>query len=110
MTVLNIPVGHPAFVGHFEGHPLLPGVALLAEVLEVLLQTPEFTAAVGCAPRLSSAKFLTPVLPDACIRIQLTPTPRAVKFEVYLQTPEGERPAATGQFERQLDALPIDRA
>ena len=34
---LHIPTDHPAFAGHFPGQPLLPGVSLLAEVLEAVL-------------------------------------------------------------------------
>jgi 3-hydroxymyristoyl/3-hydroxydecanoyl-(acyl carrier protein) dehydratase len=59
-TRLAIPRDHPAFEGHFPGHPILPGVVLLAEALAAI------EAATGHPPHawtISSAKFLRPVDP-----------------------------------------------
>ncbi|MEP7102805.1 MAG: 3-hydroxyacyl-ACP dehydratase [Burkholderiales bacterium] len=86
---------HPAFVGHFSGQPLLPGVSLLAEVLEAVLDEPALAALIGDAPRIGAAKFLAPVRPGAQLTITLDPSPRGLRFEVR----EGERLAASGQFE-----------
>lgn len=92
---LHIPTDHPAFAGHFPGQPLLPGVSLLAEVLEAVLDDPALAAIVGSAPRIASAKFLAPVRPGARLTVQLDVAPRGVRFEVK----EGDRLAASGQFE-----------
>lgn len=92
---LSIAADHPAFAGHFPGQPLLPGAALLAEVLEALLDEPLLAARVGTAPRLGAAKFLAPVRPGARLTIQLDDGPRSVRFEVR----EGARVVASGQFE-----------
>lgn len=92
---LSIAADHPAFAGHFPGQPLLPGAALLAEVLEALLDEPLLTARVGTAPRLGTAKFLAPVRPGARLTIRLDDGPRGVRFEVR----EGARVVASGQFE-----------
>lgn len=92
---LQVAPDHPAFAGHFPGQPLLPGVSLLAEVLEALLDDPALAALVGPAPRIGAAKFLAPVRPGARLTIALDASPRGVRFEVR----EGERVAATGQFE-----------
>ena len=52
---LPIAPDHPAFAGHFPGQPLLPGVALLAAVLEAILDAPALAALVGDAPRIGAA-------------------------------------------------------
>ncbi|MES3013119.1 MAG: 3-hydroxyacyl-ACP dehydratase [Pseudomonadota bacterium] len=92
---LQVAQDHPAFAGHFPGEPLLPGVSLLAEVLEAVLDEPALAALVGAAPRIGAAKFLAPVRPGAQLTITLDASPRGVRFEVR----EGERVAASGQFE-----------
>jgi len=95
LSALHVPTDHPAFAGHFPGQPLLPGVSLLAEVLEAVLADPALAASVGAAPRITSAKFLAPVRPGAHLVVRLERTDRALRFEVR----EGDRVAATGQFE-----------
>ena len=92
---LRIAPDHPAFAGHFPGQPLLPGVSLLAEVLEAALDQPALAALVGTAPRIAAVKFTAPVRPGASLTVQFDTGPRGVRFEVR----EGERVAACGQFE-----------
>lgn len=91
-----IPLDHPAFAGHFPGQPLLPGVSLLSEVLEAVLRDPALAAAVGPAPRLGAAKFLSPVRPGSTLSIVFSESANAVRFEVKV----GERAVASGHFER----------
>ena len=92
---LHVAPDHPAFAGHFPGQPLLPGVSLLAEVLEAVLDTPELAAAIGPTPRIGAAKFLAPVRPGADLTVQLDASARGVRFEVR----KGDRVAASGSFE-----------
>ena len=70
-----VAADHPAFAGHFPGQPLLPGVVLLAEVLEVLLR--RRAAALGPQPRVSAVKFLAPVRPGAALEVRWSPASRA---------------------------------
>ena len=90
---------HPAFDGHFPGQPLLPGVVLLSEALEVLLR--EAPALVGPQPRLSNVKFLAAVRPGAALEVRWSAEPRP-RFEVWRHAagdpPQGQL-AASGLVE-----------
>jgi len=94
-VALAIAADHPAFAGHFPGRPLLPGVALLSEVLEAVLAEPALVAAVSPAPRLSAVKFLAPIGPGAALTIRFEASATALRFEVT----DGTRLAASGTFE-----------
>ena len=98
-VTLDIPADHPAFQGHFPGNPLLPGVVLLAEVLEAVLRSPESAAAVGPRPRIGVAKFLAPVLPGARLSLELESKGASVRFDVR----NGEQLCASGHFESVAD-------
>ena len=93
---VQVPIDHPAFAGHFPGQPLLPGVSLLAEVLEAVMYDAALSAAVGPSLRLGTVKFLAPVRPGAVISLQFDVTARAVRFDVR----EADRLVASGHFER----------
>jgi 3-hydroxymyristoyl/3-hydroxydecanoyl-(acyl carrier protein) dehydratase len=99
---LAVPATHPAFAGHFPGQPLLPGVVLLAEAMEALLEDAQAAAALGAHPRLGHVKFLAPVRPGARIEVRWSAASPRVRFEVWRHA-EGDAPqgqlAATGQFE-----------
>ena len=57
-----IPADHPALAGHFPGNPIVPGVVLLAAVLEL--------AGTGCA-RLPSVRFHAPLRPGEEFEIRI---------------------------------------
>lgn len=98
---VDVPRDHPAFPGHFPGHPLLPGVVLLGEVLEVLAR--EAPEALGTQPRIGAVKFLAPVRPGASLEIRWSaPGEPRLRFEVWRHAagdpPQGQL-AASGQLE-----------
>lgn len=94
-ATLTVPIDHPAFAGHFPGQPLLPGVSLLAEVLEAALDESALADLIGSAPRVGAVKFLAPVRPGAQLTITLEAGARGVRFEVR----QGDRIAASGTLE-----------
>lgn len=96
-TAMQIAPDHPAFAGHFPGQPLLPGVLLLANVLEAVLADPVLAGRLGTAPRLSNAKFLSPVRPGE--RIEMSFDTGASTTRLGFEVRCGERLAASGQFE-----------
>ncbi|MFG6412864.1 AMP-binding protein [Roseateles sp. DC23W] len=73
---------HPAFPGHFPGQPVLPGVSLLALVMRTLDGEPELRARLGAVPQINNVKFISPVLPDTELQVQLQPQGSGVGFAV----------------------------
>jgi 3-hydroxymyristoyl/3-hydroxydecanoyl-(acyl carrier protein) dehydratase len=63
-----IPLGHPALPGHFPGHPIVPGVLLLEEVLRAIAVRDRGLRPPG---HLLRAKFLAPVLPGQEVALEL---------------------------------------
>lgn len=94
-VVRAIAASHPAFPGHFPGAPLLPGVALLAEVLEVARAHAEPARRLAAGGTLAMAKFLAPVRPDTEIVLALDWDDAGLRFEV--RNPGGAV-AAKGQW------------
>lgn len=93
---VEIAADHPAFAGHFPKQPVLPGVALVAEVLEAARATPSLAACLGEMPRLPVLKFLAPVRPGATLEIAFTLAARTLDWRVG----EGDRVVASGQIAR----------
>lgn len=96
MTGLSLPLpvadDHPAYAGHFPGHPILPGVVLLDEALHALAAARGLEAAIG---QIKSAKFLSPVSPGEALRLDYAATAEGVfSFRILA----GERTVASGVF------------
>jgi len=82
---------HPSLAGHFPGNPIVPGVVLLDEIIETLLQCHSGLKVEG----ISSVKFLAPLLPGEKFVIQLqTPEKGKLKFSCFVE----DRKLAIGQF------------
>lgn len=54
-----IPAAHPALAGHFPGHPIVPGVLLLDEVMMAALRLSQLEIV-----QLQHVKFLSALMPD----------------------------------------------
>jgi 3-hydroxymyristoyl/3-hydroxydecanoyl-(acyl carrier protein) dehydratase len=78
-----IPAAHPSLAGHFPGNPVVPGVVLLAEVLDALAAwIPEFRVA-----GFRTVKFLRPLPPDRSFTIVLEHAATAtVRFHCHTAT------------------------
>ena len=93
---LSVAADHPAYAGHFPGHPILPGVVLLDQALHALaaLQGLE-----GATSQIKSAKFLRPVSPGEALRLDYAATAAGVfRFEVVAAADNDERVVASGVF------------
>ncbi len=93
-ATFHIAADHPAFAGHFPGHPVLPGVSLLSLVMQALAAQPALAARVGATPRIDKAKFLHAVTPGSTLRVALREQGSGVAFEVW----RGDTAVARGQL------------
>ena len=65
-------IAHRATEGHFVGHPIIPGVVILADVMRAIRQHSASLAAMPSSTySLRAAKFLRPVLPGHSMTIAL---------------------------------------
>src|SRR5213595_3799341 len=55
-----ITADHPSLPGHFPDAPLVPGVLMLDEVLEALIEWRENSQLIG----IRTVKFLAPLMPE----------------------------------------------
>ena len=87
---LDIARDHPAYQGHFPGHPILPAVVLLAEALAALPKKYQVHFDGGNVPgtfSVSSAKFLRPVEPGTPLVLAHEAGPSGERFEI--RAPDG---------------------
>lgn len=81
---------HPALPGHFPGHPIVPGVVILGEVMQLLAHA---AGPVACRA-IPQAKFLSPLEPDEPCVVRFTPSAAGASFECAA----GERLVARGML------------
>ena len=79
-SALHVATDHPAYSGHFPGHPILPGVVLVAEALAAVAQS---SGRAIDSWTLAGVKFLQPVTPGTALTLEHSPTDGGgVRFEV----------------------------
>lgn len=83
---------HPVFAGHFPGAPVVPGVLLLAMVLDAAA---EWLGGAVHPVRLRQAKFPAPWLPGMQVQAGLQYDPPQLRFEIRADA----RTVAVGVFE-----------
>jgi 3-hydroxymyristoyl/3-hydroxydecanoyl-(acyl carrier protein) dehydratase len=66
--MVTIGADHPSLAGHFPGHPVVPGVVILGEIMDAIrVMTKENIEFVG----MPSVKFLSPLNPGEPLTIGL---------------------------------------
>ena len=89
----RVPPDHPAFAGHFPGHPIVPGVVLLDHAVLLAGQHLGFE---GGTWQVSQAKFLSPCGPGDDLVFALQDGLRGgVSFVVRC----GDRDVASGSLQ-----------
>ncbi|MCX6867634.1 MAG: bifunctional UDP-3-O-[3-hydroxymyristoyl] N-acetylglucosamine deacetylase/3-hydroxyacyl-ACP dehydratase, partial [Verrucomicrobia bacterium] len=72
--VKNITINEPYFVGHFPGHPIMPGVLQLEAMAQVssvlMLRKPENSGKLGYFMSADKVKWRRPVLPGDILFIE----------------------------------------
>jgi 3-hydroxymyristoyl/3-hydroxydecanoyl-(acyl carrier protein) dehydratase len=77
----RLALAHPAADGHFPGNPIIPGAALLAEILDVITAD-----GLSTACEIRQAKFLQPVRPGDLLVIRWRQARETeIKFEGVLE-------------------------
>lgn len=66
---VTIAPDHPSLAGHFPGHPVVPGVLVMDEVIETLR---EFCGRDLIVTGLPSVKLSSPLLPGERLLIDIT--------------------------------------
>jgi 3-hydroxyacyl-[acyl-carrier-protein] dehydratase len=97
-TTLHYEHDHRATDGHFVGHPIIPGVVILADVLRAIRT--EINVSEG-GYRLRAAKFLHPVRPGDNMAITLKSALNAdsTATVVHFECSVGPTAVAKGTFE-----------
>ena len=91
--VLSIDLTHPSLAGHFPGHPIVPGVVLLNEVIETLRLMAKEPVMVTALP---SVKFSSPLKPGETLTIRLAQdSPGSTAFSCHVDA----RLVATGMIQ-----------
>jgi UDP-3-O-[3-hydroxymyristoyl] N-acetylglucosamine deacetylase/3-hydroxyacyl-[acyl-carrier-protein] dehydratase len=74
-AVKNVSVNEPYFLGHFPGHPIMPGVLQLEAIAQVagilMLRQAENFGKLAYFMSAESVRWRKPVRPGDCMRIEV---------------------------------------
>ncbi len=93
---LQVPEHHPAFAGHFPGHPVLPGVVQVDWAIRLGQAT---FGDLGTFARITQLKFLRPIGPSDSITLVLSHDPERRLLAFSYEGDEGRRSSGTVGFE-----------
>lgn len=88
--LVTISQDHPSLPGHFPGHPIIPGVVILGEVMKVIRQAINEQIEFVSMP---SMKFLSPLMPGETLTIRFD---HQANDSVEFTCSTGSRLIATG--------------
>ncbi len=94
---LRVPVGSRFFEGHFEGRPMLPGVAQVVAIAD--REARRTLGPLGDPQRMSRLKFQDVIVPGDSLSLSLsreTGTETVVRFRIERMIAEGPRVASSG--------------
>ena len=91
-VTVTISRDHPSLPGHFPGHPVVPGVVILGEVIDVIRQVAPGPLEILELPLI---KFLSPLYPGEPLTIRLE---SAIHGERAFTCHAGGRTIATGRM------------
>ena len=66
--IVTIGADHPSLAGHFPGHPVVPGVVVLGEIMNAIRELANVKIEFVGMP---SAKFMSPLSPGEPLMIRL---------------------------------------
>ncbi|MBN6743860.1 MULTISPECIES: 3-hydroxyacyl-ACP dehydratase FabZ family protein [Acidithiobacillus] len=81
-VLFSIPAQHPVFAGHFPGHPIVPGVMLIDEVIHTVESTTGQAMTTG--GHITMAKFYSPASPGEVLTLCFdTRADASIAFEIH---------------------------
>lgn len=95
---LHIDSSHPSLTGHFPGNPIVPGVVILGEVLELIGESLNGSPMLAKVP---SVKFHSPLRPNESLQLNFDILSNHV---VTFSCQVGSRLIASGEFIFQMDS------
>ena len=66
--IVTIGADHPSLAGHFPGHPVVPGVVMLGEIMHAIREMAKVNIEFVGVP---SVKFMSPLNPGEPLTIRL---------------------------------------